>query len=142
MTNSDTRNDQNHVRVDMRLICVGAIYALVAFEGASQVFSYDNKIIYFIFAIGLVLFLSIWAFHNSRQRNVWFPFALRILYIVFCPLSFAVYILATRKWMGLVWIVVNIIGIAIISNIAFYAAYYVIYFGGWWDLYDPMFYDP
>ncbi len=128
-------------QINFRLVAIYCVYFLVAAEGASQVFSFDNRSIYVIFSIGFAIFASIWALHDSRVRNINFYYPLRMLYLFTCPLSALVYLIYTRGWWGLGLAFLNFIAIVVVSNIAFFGTYYLIYFSGFWDLYDPIFFE-
>ena len=123
----------------MARVSVLCIYLLAIAHGASHVFSYEDHFILVIYSLGVVVFASVWAYHDSKQRNVSFAFAFRILYLITCPLSTIVYLIWTRGLTGIAWSIANFVGVSILFNLGFYAAYYILYFSGFWSLYDPIF---
>lgn len=128
-------------RWSVQTVSLLCIYLLVFAEGASHVFSFDNRAVQLLFSIGFVIFTTIWTIHDQSKRGGNFYYVLRIVYLLTCPISTVIYLIYSRGWWGLIWAVANFIAIVLVSQVAYYATYYLIYFSGFWDLYDPIHFE-
>ena len=136
--NHGSNSKSNPRPFNLAFTAIICIYILVAAEGASHVFSFENRRIFTIYAISFSLFASIWAVQDAKSKNIPFYYLLRLLYLFTCPLSTLVCLIYTPGWRGLGWAIVNLILIVSVSNSAYFAAYYLVYFSGNWELYDPV----
>jgi hypothetical protein len=114
------------------------IYVLVFALGISDVFSYENSVIQAIFSIGLAIFATIWVIHDRWSQGGNIAYVLRIIILVTCPFSVIVYLIYSRGLPGIYWAIVNFVATALVFNIAYLSTYYLVYFSGFWNLYDPI----
>lgn len=83
-------------RLTSQSILVIGIYAVFSIAGAFEVFSYENSTAYYACSIAFAILATAWAINDNRVRGGVFHPALRLLYLIACPLSPVIYLTWTR----------------------------------------------
>lgn len=138
---SRTSDDSDRKRFSTQTRLIISLYALVAFSAAFNVFHYDSLTAYFACSIVFAILATTWALNDSRLRNRTFYPVLRMLHVLFCPVSLVIYLACTRGFRGLGMAVLHTVGMIAVAYFAFYFVFYAIYFTGYWDLYDPIYFE-
>lgn len=135
----DERSERSTISPQGRLLII--LYLIVAAYGGLQVVAYSNMTLYLLYAISVIVVLTAWAITDSRSRNRRLLPIVKLLYVVFCPLSTGIYLIATRGWRGLAWAIFNAGCLYSVLLAAFYAVYYALYFSRAWQFMDPVFFE-
>ncbi|SMP78266.1 hypothetical protein SAMN06265222_12521 [Neorhodopirellula lusitana] len=138
---SPTFADGDRKWVSMQTLLILSLYALLAFAAAFSVFHYDNVTAYYVSSIVFAILATSWAINDSRLRERTFHPVLRMLHLLFCPISLVIYLICTRGFRGLGLAALHSVAMIAVANAAFYFVFYAIYFTGYWDLFDPIYFD-
>lgn len=128
-------------RFSTQTLLIFSLYALIAFAAAFSVFYYDSVTAYYACSILFAILATTWAINDSRLRDRTFHPVLRMLHLLFCPISLVIYLVCTRGFRGLGMAALHSVAMIAVANVAFYGVFYAIYFTGYWDLYDPIYFD-
>ena len=118
-----------------------ALYCVTTAYGASQVFSYDDGAIYIAYSLLFGLILTHWVVQDMHCAGRYLSSGWRLLYFFTCPISTSIYLIKTRGFIGVGWVLMNFLGIFGSFYLGFFAAYYFLYFSGMWSLMDPIYFD-
>lgn len=138
---SPSSADDVHKRFSTQTRLILSLYALLAFAAAFSVFHYDNATAYYTCSIVFAILATTWAINDSRLRDLTFHPVLRMLHLLFCPISLVIYLICTRGIRGLGMAALHSVAMIVVANVAFYSVFYAIYFTGYWNLYDPIYFD-
>lgn len=116
-----------------------SLYVLAAISGALSVFYFENRMIDYSLSIIFAINATIWAVNDSRRRKLTFHPALQMLHLLLCPVSLVVYFIYTRGVRGVGWVAVHMIGLIVLTVVAFSATYWAVYLSGNWQLFDPIY---
>ncbi|ELP34201.1 hypothetical protein [Rhodopirellula baltica] len=133
--------DGDGKRFSTQTLLVVSLYVLIGFASAFNVFHYDNATAYYACSIVFALLATMWAINDARSLARTFYPVLRMLHLLFCPISLAIYLVCTRGFRGLGMVALHIIAMMVVANVAFYTVFYVLYFTGYWHLFDPIYFD-
>lgn len=129
-------------RFSTQTLLILSLYVLIAFAAAFSVFYYENATAYYACSIVFAILATSWAVNDSRLRGGTFYPVLRMLHLLFCPISLVIYLVCTRGFRGLGMAAMHFVAMIAVANVAFYGVFYAIYFTGFWDLYDPIYFNP
>lgn len=117
------------------------LYGLAFFYGVSQVFRYSSGTLDLLGGILFAFVLTAWAVADSRRRGNPMVSIVRVLYLLFCPLSTFLYLVGTRGFWGVGWFLLN--GVFLYASIAvgLLVMFYLLYFTGHWELMDQAFFE-
>jgi len=71
-----------------------------------------------VFSFALAVSLCAWALADARQRQKPIPRSQQIWFYVFAPLVVPGYVILTRGWRGLGWVLFHALGWFVIANLA------------------------
>ncbi|MCM2372195.1 hypothetical protein [Aporhodopirellula aestuarii] len=134
--------ERDRIQRSTQTLLLLSLYATVAFASAFGVFHYDSATAYCVHSIVFAIVGTTWAINDARIRAVTFHPVLRMLHLLFCPISLVLYLVVTRGFRGLGIAALHGIAMIVVANIAFYSVFCAIYFTGYWDLYDPIYFEP
>lgn len=117
------------------------LYVISFAYGSSQVFSFENRTVEIAFTILFSILLTIWAVSDSRRRAKPMVSIVRVLYLLFCPLSTLIYLVRTRGVRGLGWFLLNGVLLYACIYVGFFTTFYLIDLSGYWDLMDQVFFE-
>lgn len=112
-----------------------AIYGLVALSGIANVFSFTAPA--YLLSFLLAFAVTNWAVVDSRSRDLKFPGIIRVIYFLVWPLASLIYLIATRRFRGILWWVANAVGMIAVMLVTFIPTVLLLYWFGSTDLIDP-----
>jgi hypothetical protein len=111
--------------------CV-SYYALALWSGARSAVVSERSAGDFIFQVVLALCLGIWATADARLRQKPIPRSQQLWFFVLAGVVVPGYVIVTRGWKGLGWVVLHIVGWIVVSTLAMHMTGFA-YFGGAWQ---------
>jgi hypothetical protein len=80
----------------------------------------ENSDLEFLLSVGLAFSMAWWTITDASDRGHPFRLSIRLLVIVFGGFAAPLYVLWTRRWKGIVWIVLVALGLVIASEAGYY----------------------
>jgi hypothetical protein len=85
-----------------------------------------------VFQIALALCLGIWAVADAHERGSPIPRSQRIWFLLLARLVVPGYVIVTRGWQGLGWVVLHLIGWIVVATLAMNFTGFLNLGDAWW----------
>lgn len=118
---------------------VFSLYAIIASEAAFSVFFPDSTTRYYVCWIAFAATSTTWAANDFQHRGGVFQLSLRMLFLLFCPISVVIYLVCTRKFCGIAMAVLHAIAMIVVARLTFCFLVLVLYFIGFLSVYDVLY---
>lgn len=121
--------------------CLITMYSLCGIFGISQVVAYSNLTVHNVLSLLLAGVATCWANADVTTRGIRFHVILRVIYFLTWPLASLVYLIATRKFFGVGWWLLNAAAMYGTTAVLYYTSYFILFTIGRGDLVDPELFD-
>jgi hypothetical protein len=110
-----------------------SFYAIAVYMGVRSTLITDGAAGDRVIGFVLSICLCAWALTDARQRQKPIPRSQAIWFAIFAGLVVPGYVIVTRGWKGLGWVIFHVVGLFVVSTLAMHVTG-VIYFGSdWWQ---------
>ena len=109
-----------------------AFYALAVVWGVRNVWSSEPSGLDFLIPVMLAICLGWWAMVDARQRKRPIPRLSKPWFFLFAGLIVPGYIISSRGWRGLGWVVLHAVCWYALATAAMYAAGTIVFGAEWW----------
>lgn len=108
-----------------------AFYALAVLWGARSAFVVERQVSVFFMEFLVSLSLAMWATADARQRQQPIPRSLHMWFLWLATILVPGYVLLSRGWRGIGWVVLNGLAWIVVATLAMNIAGFL-YFGVAW----------
>ncbi len=109
-------------------------YALAAAWGIRQVWMSEHSGLDLIFTLLSALLLGWWAIVDAERRNHPIPMMARAWFLLFAGIVVPGYVIWTRGWRGLGWLLLHASCLYLLSTVAMNAAGFAVYGADWLEV--------
>jgi hypothetical protein len=111
---------------DYRWLLIAGFYVSTFLSGIIQAASH-NALVYYLSALLMACSATGWCVADARRRGKQLLPVVQLIALLFWFVAVPVYLLASRGWRGLGWIVLNAIGLYASTFAAYFATHYLAY---------------
>jgi hypothetical protein len=116
--------------------CV-VFYALAALLGAREALIGQRTPSELVLELAVVLCLGMWATGDARRRGRPIPRSVKIWFYVLALIVVPGYVIVTRGWKGLGWVVLHVVGWVVVTTLAMHVAGFSYFGDAWWEAISP-----
>ncbi len=111
-----------------------AFYSLAVLWGVRSAVAPERSLSDIVFPMVLAICLCTWAIVDARHRQKPIPRSLRLWFFVLAGIVVPGYVIGTRGWKGLGWVVLHTVAWYALATVAMYVAGYLYWGDEWIDL--------
>jgi hypothetical protein len=110
-----------------------AFYTLAILSGVQAAVIPERSASALVLGFATVLTLCVWALDDARRRQKPIPRSQKIWFFVFAVIVVPGYVIGTRGWRGIGWVVFHGVGWLVFSTLAMNVTGSLYYGDAWWE---------
>ena len=111
-------------------ILISIFYTLTVTWAVGQVFSWGHGGIHYVATTAIALAPTLWLLGDLADRGLHIPHVAHPLLLFVWPIALQVYVIATRKLRGFLFLILHVVLTALLNVAPFYATIYLVWGSG------------